>query len=94
MTRDVERHHSLEEDFGSGMEGEEGIAIDVEELASRGVGTALQRLLRRDGEGSVEAEKLVEPFFDWISGAVSDRSGEGDLLERSSDRSSERGRFL
>ena len=45
MTRDVERHHALEEDFGGGVEGEKGVAIDVEEFARRGMGTALQRLL-------------------------------------------------
>lgn len=45
VTRDVERHHALEEDFGRGVEGEEGIPIDVEELAGRRMGTALQRLL-------------------------------------------------
>ena len=89
VARNVERHHALEKDFGGGVEGEEGIAVDVEEFAGRRVGAALQRLLGRNRKSRIEAEELVEPLLVRVAGAVSNRSGEIDLLERSCDSSCE-----
>lgn len=91
MTRDVEAHHSLEEDLRGGMEREESIAIDVEEFAGRRVRAALEGLLGGYGEGSIEAEETVEPLLDRVARAVSDRSAEVDLLERACDRACDGG---
>lgn len=91
MTRDVETHHPLEEDLGGRVEGEESVAVDVEELAGRGVGAALEGLLGGYGEGRVEAEEGVEPLLDWVARAVSDRGRKVDLLERSCDRACDGG---
>ncbi len=38
--RDVERHHALEKDLARGVVRKEGVAVDVEELARRGVRAA------------------------------------------------------
>ena len=79
---DVESHHPLEEKFRRRVEGEEGIPVDVEELAIRRMRTSLD-VLRNDGR--VEAENGVEPFLDLVSGAVTDGFLEFDLSEGSAE---------
>jgi hypothetical protein len=84
VRRDVETHHPLEEGLGGGVVREEGVAVDVVKLALAGVRATLELLVARR-EGSVKAEELVEPRLNSIARGVTNRGGELDLLELTSD---------
>ncbi|CRK36922.1 hypothetical protein BN1708_007250 [Verticillium longisporum] len=78
---DVQRDHLLQELFGNGVEGEEGIAVDLEELALRRVRAALAADLG-PGQGRVQAEEGVEPLLDGVALGVTNRLRECDLAQR------------
>jgi hypothetical protein len=59
--------------------GEQRVPVDIVQLAFGRVRTTLDRL--RD-DGSVEAEEVVEPFFNIVAGRVSDGLFQLDLAQR------------
>mmetsp|Transcript_4402 Transcript_4402/g.7494 ORF Transcript_4402/g.7494 Transcript_4402/m.7494 type:complete len:595 (-) Transcript_4402:853-2637(-) len=76
----VQRHHALKEELGGLVVGEQGVAIDGEELALRRVREGLGHrghVLRR-----VQAQQPVEPLLDGIVGCVADGLGQLHLLEQ------------
>ena len=79
VRRDVERHHALQEDLGRGVEAEERVARDVEELALARVWAAHVRLPREDR--CVEAEEAVQPLLDLVPRGITDGCLELDLAE-------------
>jgi hypothetical protein len=85
VRRDVETHHPLEERFRGGVVREEGVAVDVVQLALTRVRATLKLLVTGRGEGRIEAEELVEPLLNRVSGGVTNRRGELDLLQLARD---------
>ena len=65
VTRDVEGHHSLEENLRRRVVTEECVPRDIIELALRRVGAALDRPLG-DYRG-IQAEETVQPSLDLIA---------------------------
>ena len=60
------------------MEGEKGIAVDIEEFALRWVRAALGVELRAR-EGSIEAEEVVEPLLNQIALGITNGFGQSDF---------------
>jgi len=75
---DVERHHLLKEGFGDGVEGEEGVTVDGQELALGRVRAAVNVGLGL-GQRRVQAQELVQPLLDSIALGVSDGLRQGDF---------------
>lgn len=79
---DVESHHPLKEELRCGVEREKSVPIDVEQLAVRRMGAALD-VLRHNRR--VEAKHRVEPPLDLVSGCVSNGFLELDFPKGSAE---------
>ncbi|KJR80875.1 uncharacterized protein SPSK_04850 [Sporothrix schenckii 1099-18] len=78
VTGDVEGDHLLEEALGHGVEGEEGVAVHLQELARRRCWAAALGT-RQLG---VETQHGVEPAFDGVALGVPDGLRECDFTQR------------
>lgn len=70
----VQCHHSLEENLGSGMITEQGVPRDIVQLTCRRMGASLRRSdsrFRKDG--GVKAENAVQPPLDFVSSTITYR---------------------
>ena len=84
VTRDVEGHHSLKENLRRRVIAEKSIAGDIVEFALGRVGAALHRTLGDDR--SVQAEESIQPFLDFITSRVTNRSFQFNLPKGASLR--------
>jgi hypothetical protein len=52
--------------FGNRVEGKQGVPVDTQELALRGVRASLKSIDSRTRERGIKAEKSVQPLFNPI----------------------------
>ena len=71
MTSNEDSHQFVQEILTGSVVGEQSITIDVVELTLAGMGEAEIEIVNI--LGSIQAQQVVEPFFDWIILAISDR---------------------
>eukprot|EP00128_Syssomonas_multiformis_P002267 Colp12_sorted_trinity150504_noHs@15704 len=82
VRRGVEGPHALQQRLSEGVVGEQGVSVDHVQVAVLG-GRHHTQQARRGISGGLHAQKVVQPLFNGVAGAVTDGRGERQLREHS-----------